>query len=113
LAPPGSTRLGFGLVNAYDAVYPTTLPASADFADGFENGVLSPAYETRSNGAGRIQVTGANGPFAGTKHLTLDSSLGAVWPVRLERGHAAPRPLRHGYEDAFIPRARVRRTTMI
>src|SRR5206468_1478843 len=69
---------GFGLVNAYDAVYPTITPAAANFADGFESGVLSSAYETRSTGAGRIQVTGANGPFAGAKHLTLDTSVAGV-----------------------------------
>jgi hypothetical protein len=67
---------GFGLVNAYDAVYPAITSAPANFADGFESGVLSSAYETRSTGPGRIQITDANGPFAGAKHLTLDSSLG-------------------------------------
>jgi hypothetical protein len=66
---------GFGLVNAFDAVFPTITPASLNFVDGFESGALSTAYETRSTGAGRIVVTTANTPFAGVRHLTLDASI--------------------------------------
>jgi hypothetical protein len=66
---------GFGLVNAYDAVFPTVTPANVNFFDGLESGVLSGAYETRSTGNGRIQVTGSNGPATGTRHITMDTSL--------------------------------------
>jgi subtilisin family serine protease len=79
VASPGFDAVsGFGLVNAYDALYPAISVAADGYADGFEDGVLSSAYETRSTGPGRIQVTGVNGPFAGAKHLTLDSSLGGA-----------------------------------
>ncbi|MGB7159382.1 MAG: S8 family serine peptidase, partial [Tepidisphaeraceae bacterium] len=71
---------GFGLVNAYDAVYPTVTPASVNFSDGLEGGALSAAYETRSTGAGRVLVTSGNSPFAGTRHLTLDSAVGLATP---------------------------------
>jgi hypothetical protein len=79
VGPAGfDTASGFGLVNAYDAIYPTVTAAPGDFSDGFETGALSSSYETHSTAAGRIQVTGADGPFAGAKHLTLDSALGGA-----------------------------------
>lgn len=65
---------GVGLINAYDAVFGSVVPAPLNFTDDFENGDLPIAFETRTNGAGRIQVTAANSPI-GTRHLTLDSSL--------------------------------------
>ncbi len=66
---------GHGLINAYDAVYPTIAPATVNFFDGFEGGVLSAAYETRSTGNGRLMVTNANGPATGARHVTMDTSL--------------------------------------
>jgi hypothetical protein len=66
---------GYGLINAYRAVYPTVTPAILNFSNGFESGALSSAYETHATGSGRILVTGDHGPFAGSKHLTLDSSI--------------------------------------
>ena len=65
---------GFGLINAFDAVYPAITPAVTNFSDGLESGALSSAYETRSNVAGRVLVTTANGPATGARHLVLDSS---------------------------------------
>jgi hypothetical protein len=65
---------GFGLVNAFDAVYPTVSTASLNFSDGFEGGVLPTTYETRSTINGRIQITTANGPFSGTRHVTMDTT---------------------------------------
>jgi Ca2+-binding RTX toxin-like protein len=64
---------GAGLIDAYNAVFGAVEPALLPFADSFEDGNLSPAYETHTTGAGRIQVTGNNNPM-GTRHLTLDSS---------------------------------------
>ncbi|VEP14834.1 Ca2+-binding protein, RTX toxin (fragment) [Hyella patelloides LEGE 07179] len=66
---------GFGLVNAYDAIFGDVVPASLNFTDDFEDGDLPSAYETNTNQAGRIQVTDENSP-QGTNHLTLDSSRG-------------------------------------
>ncbi|MEO0934776.1 MAG: S8 family serine peptidase, partial [Cyanobacteria bacterium J06641_2] len=66
---------GFGLINAYDAVFGDVVPASLNFTDDFEDGDLPIAYETNTNGAGRIQVTTENNPI-GTQHLTLDAAFG-------------------------------------
>ncbi|MDJ0619487.1 MAG: S8 family serine peptidase, partial [Calothrix sp. MO_192.B10] len=71
---PGRDDLtGVGLINAYDAVFGNVIPATLDFNDNFEDGDLPIAYETRTTGAGRIQVTGSNAPI-GTSHVVLDSS---------------------------------------
>jgi hypothetical protein len=69
------TLTGFGMINAFDAVYPTVATASLNFSDGFESGVLPSYYETRSTNSGHIQITSANGPFAGTMHVTMDTSV--------------------------------------
>ncbi|MGF1492781.1 MAG: S8 family serine peptidase [Microcoleaceae cyanobacterium] len=74
LGEPGDDTLtGAGLANAYDAIFGPPESVSLPFEDDFEDGDLSLAYTTNSNGAGRIQVTEGNGPID-TKHLTLDSS---------------------------------------
>jgi hypothetical protein len=78
IGSPGRDDLtGVGLINAYDAVFGSVVPASLNFSDNFENGNLSLAYETKTNGAGRIQVTNTNSPI-GSYHLTLDSSFNGV-----------------------------------
>jgi hypothetical protein len=74
-APGFDIVTGFGLVNAYDAIFRTVTPAPVNFTDNFEDGDLPLAYETNSNGAGRIQVTTQNNPI-GTRHVTLDSIVG-------------------------------------
>ncbi|MCJ8281167.1 MAG: hypothetical protein MJK14_15135 [Rivularia sp. ALOHA_DT_140] len=53
------------------------VPAPLNFTDNFEDGDLPIAYETRSNNAGRIQVTTEKNPI-GTRHLKLDSSVGTT-----------------------------------
>ena len=66
---------GYGMVDAAAAVSsgggggPTyaTLP----YSTGFESG-LDASWTTQISAEGRIQVTSANGPFAGTQHLTMD-----------------------------------------
>ena len=73
---PGNDDLtGAGRVNAFDAIFGDGVPADLPLADGFESGALSRAWDIRSNGAGRILVTGDDGPANGTRHLTLDSAL--------------------------------------
>ena len=75
IAAPGRDNVtGVGLINAYDAVFGSVVPATLNFTDNFEDGNLPIAYETNSNGAGRIQVTSENNPI-GDRHLTLDASL--------------------------------------
>ncbi|MEM9926729.1 MAG: S8 family serine peptidase [Cyanobacteria bacterium P01_D01_bin.50] len=64
---------GFGLINAYDAVFGPPQVAELDFFEDFEDGNLPIFFETNTTGAGRIQVTTENGPI-GTNHVTLDSS---------------------------------------
>jgi|GEM_PF-821026 len=74
LEDPGFDNLtGNGLINAYDAIFGDATPESLIFKDDFEDGDLPQAYETNSNGGGRIQVTTANNPD-GDHHLTLDNS---------------------------------------
>ena len=71
---PGFDNLtGHGLINAYDAIFGQSIPKSLIFKDNFEDGDLPLAYETNSNGGGRIQVTTDNNPD-GNYHLTLDNS---------------------------------------
>ena len=65
---------GFGLINAYDAVFGDAVPIAPNFTHDFEDGDLPLAYKTNSTAAGRIQVTDENTP-QGTNHLTLDTSL--------------------------------------
>ena len=75
IAAPGRDNVtGTGLINAYDAVFSPVVPVTLNFTDDFEDGNLPIAYETNSNGAGKIQVTSENNPI-GDRHLTLDSSL--------------------------------------
>ena len=72
-APGRDNVTGEGLINAYDAVFGSVVPASVPFTEDFEDGDLPIAFETRTNGAGRIQVTTDNNP-QGTRQITLDSS---------------------------------------
>jgi Ca2+-binding RTX toxin-like protein len=72
-SPGVDKKTGYGLINAYDAIFGSVVPAEINFSDNFEDGDLPLAYETKSTGAGRIQVTGNNSPN-GSYHLTLDSS---------------------------------------
>jgi Ca2+-binding RTX toxin-like protein len=72
-APGRDARTGFGLINAYDAVFGPAKPAQLNFFEDFENGDLPIAFETRTFGDGQIQVTDKYNPI-GTKHVVLDSS---------------------------------------
>lgn len=65
---------GFGLINAYDAIFSPVTSTLLNFSDGFESGVVSRNYTTTTTGAGRIQVTTANTPAAGLNHVILGSS---------------------------------------
>ncbi len=71
--PGFDTRTGFGLINAYDAIVGSTKARETNFSDGFETGVLAREWETNTTGAGRIEVSSANTPFAGSFHVTMDS----------------------------------------
>ncbi|MEO0932926.1 MAG: cadherin domain-containing protein, partial [Cyanobacteria bacterium J06641_2] len=74
IGTPGYDNVtGHGLINAYDAIFGSVVPTSLNFTDNFEDGDLPLAYETNTNGAGRIQVTTENNPI-GTQHLTLDAA---------------------------------------
>jgi hypothetical protein len=78
IGPAGFDNVtGFGLVNAYDAIFNPIVPAALDFTEDFEDGDLPISFETNSTGNGRIQVDTANGPI-GTRHITLDGSFPAV-----------------------------------
>ncbi len=70
---------GYGMVDAAAAVAGggssgpeyTTIP----YATGFESGSLDQYWSSTAGVEGRIQVTSANGPSAGSFHLTMDDSV--------------------------------------
>lgn len=67
--------VGVGTIPQPPADY-ATLP----YYTGFESGSLDNHWNTyKSNTAGRIQVTTANGPFAGSRHLTMDVTTSNVY----------------------------------
>ncbi|MEM9272444.1 MAG: S8 family serine peptidase [Cyanobacteria bacterium P01_F01_bin.143] len=68
---------GFGLINAYDAIFGAVVPASLPFVANFDDGDLPLAFETNTNGAGRIAVTNDFSPL-GAQQLTFDSSAEGV-----------------------------------
>ncbi len=74
IAPSGFDNVtGFGLINAYDAIFGLAVPATLPFVENFDDGDLPLSFETDTNGAGRIQVTSDFSPL-GAQQLTLDSS---------------------------------------
>ena len=64
---------GHGLINGYDAIFGESIPNSLILRDNFDDRNLPSAYETNSNGGGRIQVT-TNNNLDGNYHLALDNS---------------------------------------
>lgn len=82
LGPTGVDNVtGYGLVNAYDAIFGPAVAATANFADSFEGagqGTLSQNWETHTTGLGQIRVvqeSASDGSFS----LQMDgfSGLGA------------------------------------
>jgi len=77
LGPVGFDNVtGFGLVDAYAAIYGEGLPASLPLVEDFEDGVLGPAWVVDSTGNGRVRVITGSGPAAGYHHLAMDTFLG-------------------------------------
>ncbi|QDU69439.1 S8 family serine peptidase [Engelhardtia mirabilis] len=75
---------GYGMVNAAAAVGsggggpgPGATYASLPYSTGFEATSLDASWTTVLGAEGRIQVTTANGPFAGARHLTMDDTIDA------------------------------------
>ena len=74
IAPAGFDNVtGFGLINAYDAIFGSPVPATLPFSENFDDGDLPLAFETNTNGAGRIEVTSDFSPL-GVEQLVLYSS---------------------------------------
>ncbi|MEO0652670.1 MAG: S8 family serine peptidase, partial [Planctomycetota bacterium] len=80
---PGWDRYtGYGMVDAAAAVGGSSPPppppsvtyASLPYSTGFEGG-LDSSWTTIEGAEGRVQTTSANGPFAGSSHLTLDDTI--------------------------------------
>jgi subtilisin family serine protease len=69
-------QVGAGLIDAYRAIIGSPAPTAVNTSDGFESGYLGRQWETYASGAGRIQVSSANSPASGAKHLVMDGSLG-------------------------------------
>jgi subtilisin family serine protease len=67
-------QVGSGLIDAYRAIFGGPVPVYADAADGFESGALGSQWQVYTSGAGRVQVSSANGPSSGTYHLVMDAN---------------------------------------
>lgn len=66
---------GYGLINAYAAIYGGVTPSNINFSDSFENGAVADAWELNSAGGGTIKVGTKNGATDGTTSITLDSAI--------------------------------------
>ncbi|MFT6107784.1 MAG: subtilisin family serine protease [Planctomycetota bacterium] len=73
---------GYGMVNANAAVAgggggptPPTY-AALPYATGFESGTLDDSWRVTLGAEGRVQLTTANAPFAGSRHLLMDDTTG-------------------------------------
>jgi hypothetical protein len=67
-------QVGSGLIDAYRAIFGSPVAAFADTADGFETGAQGIQWQVYTSGAGRVQVSSANGPSSGTEHLVMDGN---------------------------------------
>jgi subtilisin family serine protease len=61
-------------IETYQDVGPRKSTRDIIYYDGFESGAFGPEWVTWSDYAGRIQVTGSNGPI-GSYHVTMDSEV--------------------------------------
>ncbi len=74
-------QVGSGLINAYQAIFGSPVPVSADFADNFASGAMGLQWQLYQSGAGRIQVTTANNPPSGdTYQVVMDASIQPTTP---------------------------------
>lgn len=75
-APGFDKYTGWGLIDAYDAIFGTAGDnVGGSFQDNLNSGVLSPQWETYSTGGGRILTTNFNGPVSGS-HVILHERYG-------------------------------------
>ncbi len=72
-APGFDLLTGAGLVNAHAAVFGSAVPATLPIVENLESGALNTAWETNSQGNGRIEVRTGNSPAAGYNHLVMDT----------------------------------------
>ncbi len=77
-------QVGSGLINVYTAIFGGPVPVYADTADGFETGVLGSQWQVYTSGAGRVQVSSANGPSSGTYQLVLDGNANGYLVAQLD-----------------------------
>ena len=70
----GVNQVGAGLIDAYRAIFGGPVPVFADTFDGFESGALGTDWQVYTAGAGRVQVSSANGPSSGTYQLVMDGN---------------------------------------
>ncbi|MFG0316998.1 MAG: S8 family serine peptidase, partial [Planctomycetota bacterium JB042] len=83
---------GYGMVNAASAVggggTPTQQYTTIPYSTGFEAASLDAYWSTILGAEGRVQVTTANGPFAGARHLTMDDTVdGGAYSLNEARLH--------------------------
>jgi len=67
-------QVGSGLINAFAAIFGGPVAANGNTSDNFESGALGANWEVYTSGAGRVQVSSANGPASGSYHLVMDGN---------------------------------------
>lgn len=72
-APGVDNFTGYGLINAYAAIFGSPIQAGLNFSDSFETGALSGYWDTNTEGNAVITVNGNSGATDGTKSMTLGS----------------------------------------
>jgi hypothetical protein len=68
-------QVGSGLIDAYRAIFGGATVVSPNTFDGFESGALGTQWQVYTSGAGRVQVSSANGPSSGSQHLVMDANV--------------------------------------
>ncbi len=73
-APATSTRWARARSTPIAAIYGGPTLVYPDTADGLESGALGNQWQVYTSGAGRVQVSSANGPSSGTYQLVMDGN---------------------------------------
>ncbi|GGE96344.1 S8 family peptidase [Hymenobacter cavernae] len=75
LGPPGfDASSGAGLLDAYAALYGTTVSTPVPTIQNFEGGALNQYWTTNNDLAGRVQIRMDEGPAMGRAHLVLSAA---------------------------------------
>jgi hypothetical protein len=79
-APGVDNQTGYGLINAWKAIYGDPTAGSLNLSDSFEAGSLSDHWEVNTLGSGQVAVNASSGAADGSDSMTLQSSLAGIDP---------------------------------